>query len=155
MSNVVEESVQCLGASVEVSTVDGVGLVGDKPVGRPEHREKEQDGGFTAEGCPEADKLGLPTRVLHQNDSRPIRPDNLLCIRDEEPNNGAQECQNDKNDVRAVWHVDIGLRINAVGKHNLPQTLRLVSSMEVPRCASEGERIFKDDVLDSQRMIQR
>lgn len=126
MSNVVEESVQCLGASVEVSAVDRVGLVRDKPVGRPEHREKQQDRWLTAQGCPEADKLGLPTRVLHQNDSRPIRPDNLLCIRDEKSNNRAQECQNDKNDVRAVWHVDIGLRVDAVGKHNLTHTRRLV-----------------------------
>lgn len=33
VSNIVEESVQRLGASVEVSAIDGVRLIGDEPVG--------------------------------------------------------------------------------------------------------------------------
>ncbi len=60
LGEVVQAGVECLGTSIEVSSVDGILLVGVEPVGRPEHGEEKNDIGLKLQGLPKTNKFGLP-----------------------------------------------------------------------------------------------
>jgi hypothetical protein len=98
----VEEVIEGLGAGVEVGAIDGVLLVGVEPVGRPEHGEEQNNEGLAADGGPEADELGAPAGVLHQDDLGSIGAHDLLGIDQEDGQHGAAEHEHDQADVGAI-----------------------------------------------------
>lgn len=98
----VQEAVQGLGARVEVGAVDRVLLVCVEPVGGPEHGEQEDDPRLRADCLPQADDLGLPRGVLHQDDARAVGTHNLVCVTDEQSKTGACKHEYDKGDVGTV-----------------------------------------------------
>lgn len=77
LSEIVQERVEGLGAGVEVSAVDGVLLVCVEPVGRPEHGEQENDVWLEFDRFPETDELGLPGRVLLEDNVRSVWSDDV------------------------------------------------------------------------------
>lgn len=109
----VQEVVEGLGASVEVSAVDTVHLVGVEPVGRPEHGEEQDNPRFGANGLPQAEDLSLPARVLHQDHARAVRADNLVGVAEEEGEDCAESHEHNESNVSAVvdglvlGHMDI------------------------------------------------
>lgn len=80
LSEPVQETVQGPRASVEVGRINRVLLISIEPIGRPEHGEQENDVRVEFDRLPETDQLGLPGRVLHQDDSGSVTTDNLLAV---------------------------------------------------------------------------
>lgn len=98
----VEERVEGARADVEVAAVDRVGLVGGEPVRGPEHGEEEEDVGVGDDGLPEADELGAPRGVLHQDDARAVGADDAVGVGEEQGQHGTAEHEHDEGDVRPV-----------------------------------------------------
>lgn len=98
----VEESVQCLGASVEVGAVNGVLLVCVEPVGGPEHGEEEDDPWFRTNCIPQSDDLGLPRGVLHEDNARAVGTNDFVCVAETQGKTCACEHEYDKGDVSTI-----------------------------------------------------
>lgn len=98
----VEEGVEGAGADVEEGAVDGVGLVGGEPVRGPEHGEEEEDVGLGDDGLVEADELGAPRGVLHEDDARAVGADHVVCVAEEQGQDGTGEHEHDEGDVSSI-----------------------------------------------------
>lgn len=124
----VQEAVQRLGAGVEVGGVDAVLLVGVEPVGGPEHGEEKDDVGLGPDGVPQADDLGLPAWVLHEDDAGAVWTHDLVCVAEEEGKASAKEHEDNEGDVGAVADVAIGLDVDVFSEGDLD--ILLASSVE-------------------------
>lgn len=102
LSKPVQESIEGLGAGVEVGAVNGVLLICVEPIGGPEHGEEEDDPRFRAECIPQTDDLGFPRGVLHQDHARAVGTHDLFCVAETQGKTGAYEHEYDEGDVGAV-----------------------------------------------------
>ena len=91
LADPVQRVIQGARAHVEVRRVDGVELVRVEPVRGEEHGEEEDDVGVGSDGLVEAEELGLPGRVLHQDDAGAVFADDLVGIHEEEGQDCAKE----------------------------------------------------------------
>jgi hypothetical protein len=115
----VQETVQGLGAGVEVGTVDTVLLVGVEPVGGPEHGEEQDDVGLGLDGLPQTVDLGPPAGALHQNDAGAILTDDLVGIANEQGQAGTEEHEHNEGDVGAVTDGAVGLDVDVLSEGDL------------------------------------
>src|SRR5690242_233752 len=95
LHDVVDDAVQCSGTGVEVGTIDFSEVVSVKPVGGQEHGEKSDDVWIANDGLAESHELGLPRRVLHDNDLGAVRANYVLCI-DKHPGERSADDGEDK-----------------------------------------------------------
>ena len=119
LSKPVQESIEGLGAGVEVSAVNGVLLVRVEPVGGPEHGEEEDDPRFRAECIPQPDDLGFPRGVLHQDHARAVATHDFLCVAETQGKTGAYEHEYDEGDVGAVADGFVLLDIDVLAQGDL------------------------------------
>lgn len=128
----VQEAVQGLGASVEVGSVNGILLVSVEPVGRPEHGEKENHVRVESESFPQADKLGFPGRVLHQDDPSSITADDLLALAKHESQDSTNAHKNDKCNIGAVRDILIFLDGDVRAEGDLEVVSHLDNTGRIP-----------------------
>ena len=114
----VERVVQGTSSGVEVRTVHRVELVSVEPVRGEEHWEEEDDIGIGTDSVVEANELGLPGWVLHQNDLGTILTDNLAGIDEEETKGGANNHEDDETDVCSVVDWTLLLDVDVLTEWN-------------------------------------
>lgn len=119
LSEPVQETVQGLGAGVEVGAVDAVLLVGVEPVGGPEHREEQDDVGLGLDGLPQTVDLGPPAGALHQDDAGAILTDDLVGVANEQGQAGTEEHEHDEGNVGAIADGAVGLDVDVLSEGNL------------------------------------
>ena len=123
LGKVVQKTVKGLGAGGEVEAVDAVLLVGVEPVGRPEHGEQEDDEGLEADGLPQADKLGLPAGVLHEDDAGAIRSNNVRGVAEHKGENGTAQHEDDEGNVGAISNGLIAGHVDVLAERDLRDCL--------------------------------
>lgn len=114
----VERVVKGTSTGVEVGAVHRVELVSVEPVRGEEHREEEDDIGVGADGVVEANELGFPGWVLHENDLGTILTYNLTGIDEEETKSGADNHEDDETDVCSVIHWTLLLDVDVLAEWN-------------------------------------
>ena len=98
----VEETVESARAEVEVGGVETVVLVGVEDVGGEEHGEEQEDPGLLDKGFKKALELGLPGRVLHENDLAAIIADDLVGVAQAQTANEANGHEGNQSSVGTV-----------------------------------------------------
>ncbi len=144
LGKVVQKTIEGLSAGVEVRSVDSVKLVGVKPVRGPEHGEEKDDEGLESDGLVEPNDLGLPTRVLHQDNAGAIWSDNIGGIAEEQSQNCASEHENNERNIGAIANSFVGLDIDVLTKRDLECVRHCCQMTEMKLCkkvqAPEGRR---------------
>ena len=138
LGKVVQETVQGLGASGEVGAVDTVLLVGVEPVRRPEHGEQEDDKGLEADSLPQTDELRLPAGILHEDDARAIRSNDVRRVAEHKGENCAEQHEDDEGNISPITHGLVGGHVDVLAKRNLRNCL-----LAKTRAAPMEERAYQ------------
>jgi len=115
----VENVVQSLGASVEVSSINTVELVGVEPVGAEEHWEESDNPRVGAKCVEKTKQLGLPGWVLHEDDARVVSANNSLGVDEAPSKTGSEKGENDETNIRSVGDGAVGLDVDVLTEWNL------------------------------------
>ena len=119
LCKVVQDAVQSLRSGAEVSTVDGVCLIGDEPVGGPEHGEKKDYEWFVLDGLPQSEKLGLPGWILHQYNAGAIWSNDILRVAKEESEDGPKKHEDNESNVGSIGDCGVGLYVEVLSQRDL------------------------------------
>ena len=93
-------------------------MIGVEDIGDEEHWEEQEDPGVLEEGLPEADKFGLPRRVLHHDDLCAILTDDLVGVTEKDTENESNEHEDNECGVRSIGHGTPSL-VDVLGKGDL------------------------------------
>ena len=102
LHDIVYYAVQCSSAGVEVGAIDLSEVVGVKPVGRQEHGEQRDDVGVGHESLPETKDLGLPRRVLHDDDLGAISTNDISRVDKHPGKRGTDDGEDEESDVGTI-----------------------------------------------------
>lgn len=98
----VEGVVEGAGADGEVGGVDVLELVGVEPVAGQEHGEEQQDVRVAAQEGEQAQQLGAPGWVFHQDDAAAVGANHVFGVDEGEGEEEAEGHENHEGDVGAV-----------------------------------------------------
>lgn len=118
LGNPVERVVKSTSTGVEVRTVHRIELVSIEPVRGEEHWKEEDDIGVGSDGVVEANELGFPSWVLHQNDLATILTDNLTGIDEEEAKSGPNNHEDNETDVCSIVDWTFLLDVDVLAEWN-------------------------------------
>ena len=127
----VQESIEGLGAGVEVSAVNGVLLVCVEPVRGPEHGEEEDDPRFRTECIPQSNDLGFPRGVLHQDHPRAVATHDFFCVAETQGKTRAYEHEHDEGDVSAIANGLVLLDIDVLAQGDLSTEMLVIDVVVV------------------------
>ena len=115
----VQEPIQGLGASVEISCINGVLLVCIEPIRREEHGEKENNIGVEFDGIPKADQLRFPGRVLLHDNPGSITADNFGSVAKHEGKHSTKCHKNNEGNIGTIFHIHIFHDVDVGAESNL------------------------------------
>lgn len=115
----VQQTVEGAGAGVEVSAVETVVLIRVKGIGAEEHGEQQEYIGLLGDRVPDAHNLGIPRRVLHQDDLGTVLSNHLVGVGQQERDHGSDEHEHNKGTVRAVTRAIGSLVVDNLRKTDL------------------------------------